>query len=229
MTKIKDHEWDLTTWGNRKLSHGNLNKMKGLLDSKGPGFCLAKWTQVTMHLGVGLTHSCHHPSPHTIPLDELQNNPGALHNTQHKKQQRKQMLNGERPAECDYCWRIEDNNNSFSDRVYKSFDNYSFDDYDDIVNLNGDENIFPRYVEVSFSNVCNFKCAYCGPNFSSQWVEEINKHGAYKLDNMLFNGGSDVVTQIKNNEDNQYTEAFWKWFPKGQEHMHTFRITGGEP
>lgn len=229
MTKINDHEWDLTTWGNRKLSHGNLSKMKGLLDSKGPGFCLAKWTQVTMHLGVGLTHSCHHPSPHTIPLDELQNNPGALHNTQHKKQQRKQMLNGERPAECDYCWRIEDNNNSFSDRVYKSFDNYSFDDYDDIVNLNGDENIFPRYVEVSFSNVCNFKCAYCGPNFSSQWVEEINKHGAYKLDNMLFNGGSDVVTQIKNNEDNQYTEAFWKWFPKAQEHMHTFRITGGEP
>ena len=230
MTDINNLHWEKTTWGNKKLSHNNLAKMKNLLDDKGPGFCLAKWTQVTMHLGVGLTHSCHHPSPHRIPINEIKDNPSALHNTEHKKQQRKQMLNGERPAECDYCWRVEDSDTgSFSDRVYKSMDEYSFDDFDQIYDLKGHENIFPRYVEVSFSNVCNFKCAYCGPNFSSKWVEEINKHGAYKLDNMLFNGGSDVVTQIKNNEDNAYTDAFWEWFPKAQEHMHTFRITGGEP
>ena len=49
----------------------NQQKMKSLLDSTGPGFCLAKWTQVTMHLGSGLTHSCHHPGAHKIPLDEL--------------------------------------------------------------------------------------------------------------------------------------------------------------
>jgi len=43
--------------------------------------CLAKWTQVTMHLHNGHTHSCHHPAPHFIPLDELKDNPHALHNT----------------------------------------------------------------------------------------------------------------------------------------------------
>jgi organic radical activating enzyme len=230
MADINKLNWDKTKWGNIKLSQHNLSKMKDTLDSKGCGFCLAKWTQVTMHLGTGLTHSCHHPSPHKIPLEELKNNPSALHNTNHKKEQRKQMLNGERPAECDYCWRIEDNKtNSFSDRVYKSMDAFSFNDYDQIVDLTGDENIYPRYVEVSFSNVCNFKCAYCGPNFSSKWAEEINKSGPYKLDKMLFNGGKDVVTQVKNKEDNPYTEAFWKWFPTAQQHMHTFRITGGEP
>lgn len=230
MTDINKLYWDKTKWGNIKTSQHNLNKMRDMLNQKGCGFCLAKWTQVTMHLGVGLTHSCHHPSPHKIPIEEIRNNPSALHNTEHKKKQRKQMLNGERPSECDYCWRIEDNNtDSFSDRIYKSIDAFSFNEYDQIVDLDGSENIFPRYVEVSFSNVCNFKCAYCGPNFSSKWVEEINQHGPYKLQDMLFNGGSDVVTQIKNSEDNEYTDAFWKWFPRAQEQMHTFRITGGEP
>ena len=201
--------------------------MKKLLDQTGPGFCLAKWTQVTMHLGNGLTHSCHHPSPHKIPLEELKDNPSALHNTSFKKQQRVKMLNGERPSECDYCWRVEDNGTktTYSDRIYKSIDSFSIADHDDISKLKGNENVYPRYVEVSFSNVCNFKCAYCGPNFSTKWVEEIKQHGPYKLEQMLFNGGQDVETHFKNSEDNPYTDAFWKWFPKAKDNMHTFRIT----
>ena len=62
-----------------------LQEVNQKLNSVGCGFCLAKWTQVTMHLGMGTTHSCHHPSPHKIPLRELERNPTALHNTSHKK------------------------------------------------------------------------------------------------------------------------------------------------
>ena len=51
-----------------------LSNIKKQLDQKGKGFCAAKWTQVTIHLGTGMTHSCHHPSPHKIPLIELKNN-----------------------------------------------------------------------------------------------------------------------------------------------------------
>lgn len=211
------------------LNDTNRQKMKTLLDSTGPGFCLAKWTQVTMHLGAGLTHSCHHPTVHSIPLTELAENPGALHNTTFKKEQRKKMLNGERPAECDFCWRIEDNTGNISDRVLKSMDSFSINDHDDIAQLTGDENVFPRYVEVSFSNVCNLKCSYCGPTFSSKWVEEVSQHGAYKLSEYeSFNEYSEHA-QIKNSEDNPYTDAFWKWWPEASKHMHTFRITGGEP
>jgi len=35
-------------------------KVKEKLNQVGCGFCLAKWTQVTIHLGSGLNHSCHH-------------------------------------------------------------------------------------------------------------------------------------------------------------------------
>jgi hypothetical protein len=44
----------------------NVNNVKDLLNSTGPGFCLAKFTQGTLHLGTGMTHACHHPSPHEI-------------------------------------------------------------------------------------------------------------------------------------------------------------------
>ena len=54
---------------------------KKQLDIISPSMCAAKWNQVTLHLGTGTTHSCHHPTPHHIPVEELENNPSALHNT----------------------------------------------------------------------------------------------------------------------------------------------------
>ena len=207
-------------------------EVKKNLDKKGCGFCLAKWTQVTMHLGTGMTHSCHHPVTHKIPLRELRNNPTALHNTRYKKRKRKEMLEGKRPQECNYCWNIEDNSNSFSDRVFKSSEPWSLDQMDKIKASDWNENYNPRYVEVSFSNTCNFKCAYCGPQFSSKWVEEIENHGPYEgVDN--FNDIDSLKAKnefpYKQTEHNPYLEAFWEWWPSLYPDLHTFRITGGEP
>ena len=81
---------------------------KKKLNAVSSSFCLAKWTDVTIHLESGTTHSCHHPAVHEISLEELKNNPSALHNTQFKIEQRKKMLAGERPAECEYGGKIED-------------------------------------------------------------------------------------------------------------------------
>lgn len=209
-------------------SASDSKNMQDLLNQTGPGFCLAKWSQVTMHLGNGLTHSCHHPIPHKISLEELSQNPTALHNTEHKKQQRKDMLNGKRPKECDFCWRVEDNG-EISDRALKSMQPWSSVDYDKIKNSSGDENIDPRYVEVNFTRTCNFACAYCGPNFSSKWDQDIKQNGPYMLGETHFNGIDPSVKYYNNNEDNPYIEAFWKWFPDMVGKLHTFRITGGEP
>jgi len=204
--------------------------MKDFLNDTGCGMCLAKWTQVTMHLGTGHTHSCHHPAAHKIPLEEIQANPAALHNTEFKKEQRKLMLNDKKPDECDYCWRIEDAN-ELSDRYHKSLDSFSFNNRNEIIKLDGDEDVYPSYVEVSFSNVCNFKCGYCSPQYSSTWTEEINQHGPYKLssDGFEFNGLDPDKTNIPNNQENPYKDAWWEWFPEAYKHMKVLRITGGEP
>ena len=120
------------------------------LNDVGPGFCLAKWTQVTMHLQLGHTHSCHHPSTHQSSLKELKRKPTALHNTNFKKRRRKEMLEGQRPAECDYCWNVEDNSDRFSDRTFKSGENWSKPYMDEIKQLNWREDYNTRYVEVAF-------------------------------------------------------------------------------
>ena len=73
---------------------------KAKLDKIGKGMCLAKWTQTTIHLQLGHTHSCHHPRTHKISTKEIARNPSALHNTTYKKIRRREMLNDKRPPEC---------------------------------------------------------------------------------------------------------------------------------
>ena len=101
------------------------NEVRDELNNVSPSFCLAKWLQVTIHLQNGQTHSCHHPGTHKVPLIELESDPSALHNTVLKKSYRKMMLEGERPAECEYCWKIEDSHpDNLSDRVFKSLNDF---------------------------------------------------------------------------------------------------------
>lgn len=206
--------------------------LKKNLDNVGCGFCLAKWTQTTLHLHTGHTHSCHHPRTHKISEKEIKRNPSALHNTNYKKHRRKEMLEGKRPEECDYCWNVEDNSDRFSDRVFKSAESWSLPYFNEIKNSDWRADYNPKYVEVSFSNACNFKCSYCGPAFSTTWMEEIEKYGAYPtLDN--FNSldwlKHEDKKPILQREYNPYVESFWKWWPELYRDLHTFRITGGEP
>jgi organic radical activating enzyme len=210
-------------------------KTKEKLDTISPSFCAAKWKQVTLHLQTGHNHSCHHPTTHKIPLDEIKNNPSALHNTQFKKEQRKLMLEGKRPAECDYCWKAEDSDktgNTFSDRITKSSETWASPHLDIIAKQSAEINTNPSYVEVSFSNVCNFKCSYCSPEVSSKWMEEIKEHGAYPTSTQ-FNNLSSVQKAdkmpIPMKDSNPYVDAFWKWWPDLYPDLKVFRITGGEP
>lgn len=203
------------------------------LNSISPTMCAAKWNQVTIHLQNGTTHSCHHPGVHKVGLDEIATNPSALHNSKFKKEQRKKMLDGVRPAECDYCWRVEDNaQDSYSDRVYKSAEPWAKPFIKDLAKLPWDADVLPTYVEVSFGNVCNFKCSYCSPLYSSKWMAEIDQHGPYPTsdrfnDTSWYEGHG--VTPIPNRASNPYVEAFWEWWPELYPALHHFRITGGEP
>jgi len=205
--------------------------VKDRLDKVSRAFCLAKWNQVTIHLSNGTTHSCHHCRAHTIPLKELKDNPSALHNTMQKKLVRKQMLEGDRPEECNFCWRVEDLNNptTFSDRVGKSAANWNGENtIENVSSMPWDTNIVPTYVELDFSNACNFKCMYCSPSYSTSWTKEIKEYGPYKDGAITFNSLEKTDKQIEE-ENNPYIEAFWKWLPDIYGKLETLRVTGGEP
>lgn len=196
-------------------------------DQLGPARCYAKWKQVSLHLTNGMTNSCYHPPLHKIDHSLLADNPSALHNTPYKKEQRKIMLRNERPAECQYCWNMEDLGH-LSDRHYRSGEPWADIDLN---SLTGDEDVIPSYVEVNFSNVCNLACSYCSPQFSSTWMEDAQRHGAFPTsrphnDPAFFNGQR---RPIPVREDNPYVDAFWQWWPQLYPRLRHFRMTGGEP
>lgn len=203
------------------------------LDEISPTMCYAKWTQVSMHLTNGMTQSCYHPPTHKIDVNELEKNPSALHNTVEKKKQRQQMLNGDRPPGCEYCWRIEDVGGR-SDRVYRSGEFWAQNARKDIIASSWDGDINPRYVEVNFNQACNFKCSYCSPHLSNTWEKEIKKWGPYRIIDGEHNNTDSLskkgLMPLKvSQEENPYVTAFWKWWPELYPTLEVFRMTGGEP
>ena len=214
--------------GNKSKFMASAEFMK---ENLGEGLCLAKWKQVSLHLPTGLNNSCYHPPLHKIDAATLTGNPGALHNTEHKKQQRVIMLKNERPNECQYCWNIEDTGN-LSDRHYRSGEPWAASDYDVIVNSNGTEDdVIPSYVEVNFNHACNLKCSYCSPQFSSSWMAETEKYGAFPT-SVPHNAPEHFAGSrrpIPHREANPYVDAFWEWWPSLYPHLKHFRMTGGEP
>lgn len=209
-------------------------EVKEYLDSYSPSLCLAKWYNATIWLGSGMTTSCHHPPAHKINIEDIKKNPSAIHNTAQKKEDRRQMQCGERPSGCNYCWKIEDmDRNAISDRVYKSV-LYKDRDVKWAAGSDFMEDVNLKTLEIAFDRTCNFKCSYCNPAFSSEWVKDIKKNGPY-ID--LISDGRNHYTHTHDSaepfgpkEDNPYVEAFFKWWESDLKHsLQELRLTGGEP
>jgi organic radical activating enzyme len=207
-----------------------LNLTEQMQQKLGPALCLAKWKQVSLHLTTGMNNSCYHPPLHAIDPAEVKIDISALHNTAYKKTQRKMMLAGEKPTECQYCWNME-NEGKLSDRHYRSGEPWASVDFESIKNSTGEENVIPSYVEVNFNHACNLKCSYCSPQFSSSWADEVARLGAYPTSSP-HNSPDHFMGQrrpIPARESNPYVDAFWAWWPDLYPHLEHFRMTGGEP
>ena len=198
-------------------------------------FCLAKWHHTTIYLHRGQTHSCYHPKPHDIPLQELRYDPSVLHNTPEKIDERIQMFNGEKPEGCQYCWNVEGldegkdvslHDKHVSDRHVRNSSIYTEDRLNEILYNPPDYKINPEYIEIAFSNECNFKCGYCHPMHSSLYQKEIEKHGPYT---MVDNHRNDIDWYDIYDEDSPFVDAWWKWWPEVSKTLNILRITGGEP
>jgi len=205
-----------------------------VLDTKSASFCAAKWYNATIWLGSGQTTSCHHPPAHKIDLSALDENPSAIHNTVEKKIDRLNMQLGNRPKGCEYCWKIEDmGRDAVSDRVYKS-KIYPIEALNEAYQTPHQEDVNLRTLEIAFDRTCQFACSYCNPAFSSTWVRDIQRNGAYER---LVSDGRNHFTHdhpssqlYRFGEVNPYSEAFFKWWETDlHKTLQELRITGGEP
>jgi len=169
-----------------------------------------------------------------VDPDQVRANPRLLHNTDQKKEDRRQMLAGERPTGCEYCWKIEDmGKDAISDRVYKSRI-YPIEALNEARNTPYTEDVNLRTLEIAFDRTCQFACSYCNPAFSSTWVRDIKRNGPYT---QLVSDGRNHFTHTHDSaqlydygESNPYIDAFFDWWESDLHRtLQELRITGGEP
>ena len=88
---------------------------------------------------------------------------------------RRDMLKGKKQSICQQCYREEGNGqDSFRLSVNHSFKHQAHRlSNTDRSGFLKDESI--PYLDIRFSNLCNFKCRICGPDLSSSWFEDGKK------------------------------------------------------
>lgn len=123
-------------------------------------------------------------------------------------QNKTNMLQGTGCESCHVCYDLEQKKNSFdiiSDRVFYLKElktvNPSLYDQPDNFELNK--------IDVRWSNVCNFACVYCWPEFSSKWATELGV--------TLRTPPADRVQELKD------------WVLAGAAKLKHVYLAGGEP
>jgi organic radical activating enzyme len=134
------------------------------------------------------------------------------------KDVRKNMLSDKPCGECKRCYEDEKNGLfSMRNSSNKHFGHHIKDVYK--TQEDGTHPEFKiRYWDVRFSNICNFKCRYCGPNFSSNWWED--KAALYGADKI---GHNKFLHAGKNKDD------IWEQMVPHLPYIEQIYFAGGEP
>ena len=134
---------------------------------------------------------------------------------------RKELLKGNKPAQCDTCWIDENNGKESKRQMYNGF----FDQWYKNQGTTWLENIKEEDIklidiQLIFGNTCNLKCRSCNPNYSSKWVEEaVDRNFAEQ-----FGIDSDVIDM-----NDPVNSKFWTEFDNWTTHLGRIEIMGGEP
>lgn len=130
-------------------------------------------------------------------------------NSKDMKQLRKDMMKGVKNPECANCHKYEEQGVNSPRQQYNSEYSKYFDEVLASTKKTGELKEFKmRYFDVRFSNICNFKCRTCGPQFSSQWEQEYLK--IYPLDAKVYpkNDSKEFLAEVVDQIDNIQTAYF---------------------
>jgi radical SAM protein with 4Fe4S-binding SPASM domain len=159
---------------------------------KSKTFCILPWMHFYANPDGNVLPCC--IGDHKQPLGNVQQTPIAdIWNSDRYKTMRLNMLAGRPCRECDSCYQAEDAGvNSFRQSVNRDY--AEFLNFADETNSDGSLNSMKlKYLDIRWSNICNFKCRSCSSTYSSSWATEDNKHGDNKKV-FIFAGGTNNDT-----------------------------------
>lgn len=147
-----------------------------------------------------------------------------IFNSEYIQEVRKEMLNGNRIAECTACWIQEDNGGISQRQVFTEQWLTDMPELLDMINEEGISHQNPIYYDFRFGNLCNLKCRSCGSLNSSQLYKE-NKEliDTYNVD---FFGNK---TEYELLNDWYKTDTFRKNVYSNIDKIKKIYFTGGEP
>ena len=180
-------------------------------------FCILPW----MHMHVwptGKVYPCC-VADNNLPVGDLKkNNLEEIWNDTGMRTLRRNMMSEIPSNECRRCYSDE-KHGLFSMRN-SSNKHFGHNISDQVYTLdNGYHNEFKlKYWDIRFSNICNFKCRYCGPAFSSNWWED--KAALYGKENI---GHDKFLYSGKDKEDT------WNQMQEHLPHVEQIYFAGGEP
>lgn len=205
-----------------------LAEVRDALNAVSPSFCAVKWKHATINFATASSKSCCHLEFRKIERPALAGE-GGLHDTAADRQERKQMLEGKRPANCSSCWWVEDEGN-FSNRHIWSSKPWIKPTLKEVAQVKTVDALNPSWLELNFSSTCQLKCSYCSPIFSSKWTQEVEQHGFYPTvpahNDIKYLQG---MPSVDDPENSDVMKAFWPWFDKAYPDLRLLKITGGEP
>lgn len=205
--------YEIYDYGSRtpvKISLDQLTEIEKERLIKSEHFCMLPW----IHLHGWPTGEAFLCCMSNSPIGNLQKNTmEEVWYNDNMKQVRNNMLNNKPCNECKRCYEDEKHGLfSMRNSSNKHFGHYIKDVKDE------NPKFKIRYWDIRFSNICNFKCRYCGPNFSSNWWEDkAALYGAEKI------GHNKFLHAGKNKDD------IWEQMVPHLPYIEQIYFAGGEP
>ena len=138
--------------------------------------CTIPWVHLNIIPRGKVYHCCMTTDYKTFAGDLTKQTIEEVWNSNSMKSIRKQMINGQEPKSCSKCFESERSSNTSTRINHNKYFKSKLTEIPVITAPDGHvDNIDLKYWDFRFSNLCNYKCRTCGPEFSSLWLAENNK------------------------------------------------------
>ena len=194
--------------------------MPGVFEQYGKNFCCAPWNTLWTSATGDIKYCCASSEilgDSSLTIDTIINSPQA-------KEIRRQFLNNEQPESCKQCWDKERGGN-FAGSARELSNVQGFESIiDSIAHTKEDGHIDKhnlKFIDVIWTNKCNFACIGCKPSLSSTIANNYIKEFSI-LHNHDY--AKEQSHEWKNSNDSKIDYVL-----KHSDSIHTIHLNGGEP
>jgi organic radical activating enzyme len=206
----------------------NKNSSKNLMHAKltnayGESFCASPWN--SLHEGPnGIVNTC---CKTRWPIGKnTESSFEQMYNSDHAKSVRKEFLEGKKPAQCKECWVQEEAGNHSINRIAANKMSTETVIADLVKNTDLDGTLHkhkPEWLDLLWSNKCNFACIGCVPDLSST----INKN--FKKEFAILNGKNPSSYHIDTKDWSNSNNNKIDYILRHKDTIRRIHFNGGEP